>query len=124
MPQTQFDLIENYEATPQSAWFQHCRENSKPYVVIRANASAADVIWDYITLPPCYDKSLMANSHRIREEAIEIFERYAGRDSSLRVKPTLIMFNNLPQNKARYAADDLFALIEAHLDECVQPTMQ
>lgn len=113
MADAQFDLIETYDTAPQSDWFHYCRETAKPYVVVRTSENTADVMWDYVTLPPCCDKVLFERGRQIRDQAIAIFEKHATQDSSVRAKPTVVFFDNLPIPKAKAAANELYAMIES-----------
>jgi hypothetical protein len=113
MADAQFDLIETYDTAPQSDWFHYCRETAKPYVVVRTSEKTADVMWDYVTLPPRYDRVLFEKGRLIQEQAIAIFEKHATKDSSVRAKPTVVFFDNLPIDKAKLAANELYAMIES-----------
>jgi hypothetical protein len=115
MQEAQFDLIDAYDTSPQSDWFHYCRETAKPYVVVRTGERTADVMWDYVTLPPSYDKVLFEREREIQEQAIAIFERHATKDSSVRAKPTVVFFDNLPIDRAKAAANELYAFIESLL---------
>lgn len=117
MADAQFDLIDAYDTAPQSDWFHYCRETAKPYVVVRTGESTADVMWDYVTLPPCYDKILFERGTQIREQAIAIFEKHATKDSSVRAKSTVVFFDNLPIAKAKLAANELYRMIESLFQE-------
>ena len=122
MPDAQFDLVENYDTAPQSDWFHACREARKPYVVVRTSEKTADVMWDYVTLPPTYDQILMANDRLIKEQAIAIFQKYATIHSSVRAKATVVFFDNLSIAKAKQAANELYALIESVVENPAQST--
>jgi hypothetical protein len=122
MPDAQFDLVESYDTAPQSDWFHACREARKPYVVVRTSEKTADVMWDYVTLPPAYDRILMANERFIKDQAIAIFQRYATIHSSVRAKATVVFFDNLSIAKAKQAANELYALIESVVENPAQST--
>ena len=123
MADAQFDLIETYDTAPQSDWFHYCQETAKPYVVVRTGENTADVMWDYVTLPPTYDHVLFEKGGQIQEQAIAIFERHASKDSSVRAKPTVVFFDNLPIEKAKLAANELYSLIES-LFKGREPSLQ
>lgn len=120
MPDAQFDLVESYDTAPQSDWFHTCRETRKPYVVVRTSERTADVMWDYVTLPPAYDNILMANESVLKEQAIAIFQKHASVESSVRAKATVVFFDNLSIPKAKLAANELYALIEALIESPAQ----
>jgi hypothetical protein len=122
MPDAQFDLVESYDTAPQSDWFHACREARKPYVVVRTSENTADVMWDYVTLPPSYDKVLMDNEKLLKEQAIAIFQKHASIHSSVRAKPTVIFFDNLSISKAKLAANELYQLIESLVENPAQST--
>ena len=120
MPDAQFDLVENYDSAPESDWFHTCREAGKPYVVVRTGEKMADVMWDYVTLPPSCDNILMANEKLLREQVIAIFEKHASVDSSVRAKATMVFFHNLIIPKAKNAANELYSLIESLVENPAQ----
>ena len=122
MPDAQFDLVESYDTAPQSDWFHTCRESGKPYVTVRTSEQTADVMWDYVTLPPSYDSVLLANEGLLREQAIAIFQRYASDKSSIRAKATTVFFDNLPIPDAKLAANELYTLIESLVENPAQST--
>lgn len=122
MPDAQFDLVENYDTAPQSDWFHACRAAKKPYVVVRTGEKNADVMWDYVTLPPSCDDILIANKQLLKEQVIAIFQRHASLGSSVRAKPTIVFFDNLTITKAKSAANELYALIESLVENPVQHT--
>ena len=122
MPDAQFDLVESYDTAPQSDWFHACCESGKPYVVVRTAERTADVMWDYVTLPPSYDQILRANATVLKEQAIAIFQKHASIESSVRAKPTLVFFDNLSISKAKLAANELYELIESLVEDPAQST--
>jgi hypothetical protein len=122
MPDAQFDLVESYDTAPQSDWFHACREAEKPYVVVRTSEKTADVMWDYVTLPPSYDPILMANQNLLKEQVIAIFQKHASIESSVRAKATVVFFDNLKISKAKLAANELYTLIESLVENPAQST--
>jgi len=122
MPDAQFDLVESYDTAPQSDWFHACRESKKPYVTVRTGEQTADVMWDYVTLPPSCDSILLANEGLLREQAIAIFEKHASVKSSVRAKATSVFFDNLPIPEAKLAANELYTLIESLVENPAQST--
>ncbi len=124
MPDNLFAFVQGYDKAPQSDWFRHCSQTAKPYVVIRPHINSADVMWDYVTLPPRYDQLLVRHEKQIEEQAISIFEEYAADHSGFRVTLTRIAFTDLPTDSAELAAKDLYRLIESYVRTPEQPTLQ
>jgi hypothetical protein len=124
MSETLFAVVQGYDKAPQSEWFRYCRQTAKPYVVIRPHANSADVMWDYVTLPPRYDQILMRHEKQIEDQAISIFEEYAADNSGFRVTSTRIAFTDLPTDTAELAATDLYRLIESYVRAPGQLTLQ
>jgi len=122
MPDARFDLVDSYDTAPQSDWFHTCRATKKPYVVVRTGERTADVMWDYVTLPPSCDAILMANEKFLKEQAIAIFEKHASTESSVRAKATVVFFDKLSIPQAKAAANELYALIEALVEHPAQVT--
>jgi hypothetical protein len=83
--------------------------------VVRSGEHSADVLWDYITLPPECDAALRDNLPALERDARAIFDRYAIPESYLRVKATLIGFDRLPFDRAKNAAAELYHLVAAYL---------
>jgi hypothetical protein len=115
MSDAPFELVDAKDSFIDSDWFHHCRETRTPFVVVRSGEHAADVLWDYITLPPECDAALQDNLPALERDARAIFDRYAIPESYLRVKTTLIGFDRLPFDRAKSAAAELYALIAAYL---------
>ena len=120
MADAQFDLVESYDTAPQSDWFHTCRDAGKPYVVVRTSEKTADVMWDYVTLPPSYDALLMKSERFLKAQAISIFQKHASATSSVRVKATMVFFDNLTIPKAKVAANELYELIESLVEDPAQ----
>ncbi len=124
MTDSLYAFIQGYDQAPKSDWFRHCREAEKPFVVIRPQPDSADVLWDYVTLPPCCDRILAERLEEIEEQAISIFEEYATERSGYRVSPTLISFTGLPADTAELAATDLYRLIEGVVNAPASAALQ
>jgi hypothetical protein len=124
MSENLFAFVQGYDKAPQSDWFRHCSQTAKPYVVIRHHASSADVMWDYVTFPPRYDRILLRHEKQIEEEAMSIFEEYATESSDFRVTTTRIAFTDLPPDSAELAAKDLYRLIESFVRSSKLPRLQ
>lgn len=115
MPHAPFDLVDARDTFADSEWFHTCRQAQAPYVVVRSGETSADVLWDYVTLPPCCDAALRGNFTVLENRARAIFDRFAIPESHLRVKPTLICFDRLPFDHAKRAATELHRLISSFL---------
>lgn len=124
MTDSLYAFVQGYDQAPRSDWFRHCREAEKPFVVIRPQPDSADVLWDYVTLPPCCDHILAERLAEIAEQATSIFEEYATERSGMRVSPTLISFTGLPADTAELAAKDLYRLIEGVVNEAATARLQ
>lgn len=84
-------------------------------MVVRTGENTADVMWDYVTLPPRCDKVLFAHQGEIRDHAMAIYARHATKGSGVRAKPTVVFFDNLTIEGAKSAANELYAVIESLL---------
>ncbi|MFB1489237.1 MULTISPECIES: hypothetical protein [unclassified Thiocapsa] len=115
MSDAPFELVDAKDSFIDSDWFHHCRETRTPFVVVRSGEHSADVLWDYITLPPECDAALRDNLSVLERDTRAIFDRYAIPESYLRVKATLIGFDRLPFDRAKSAAAELYHLIAAYL---------
>lgn len=117
MSDAPFDLIDAKDAFADSDWFHVCRQAQMPYVVVRSGETSADVLWDYVTLPPSCDALLRGHFASLENNARAIFERFAIPESHLRIKPTLICFDRLPFDHAKRAAAELHCLISTYLPD-------
>ncbi|NEX19918.1 hypothetical protein G3480_06250 [Thiorhodococcus mannitoliphagus] len=115
MSDAPFDLVDTKESFTDTDWFETCRKTQTPYVVVRSGEARADVLWDFVTLPPSCDTALRADFAALERNARAIFERFAVDDSYLRVKPTMICFDHLPVDDAKRAAQELYGLIASYL---------
>ncbi|MCG6897667.1 MAG: hypothetical protein LJE61_06620 [Thiocapsa sp.] len=115
MSDAPFELVDARDGFFDSNWFQHCRETQTPFVVVRNGETSADVLWDFVTLPPQLDAELKRDLASLERDARAIFDRYAVAESFLRVKATLIGFDRLPVDAAKSAAADLYRLITDYL---------
>lgn len=115
MSDAPFELVDARDGFIDSDWFHHCRETQTPFVVVRTGESSADVLWDYVTLPPQLDAALQRDLVGLEREARAIFDRYAVAESHLRVKATLIGFDRMPLEGAKHAAAELYRLIARYL---------
>lgn len=115
MSEALFDLVDAKDTFSDSDWFHRCRETQRPYVVVRTGEVSADVLWDYVTLPPQCDEIVQRHFLEIRRCAHAIFDRFAIPESYIRIKPTLICFDHLPFDHAKRAAAELYRLIATYL---------
>ncbi|ADC62449.1 hypothetical protein [Allochromatium vinosum] len=122
MSEATFDLVDARDSFMDTDWFHHCRQTRTPYIVIRSAETSADVLWDYVTLSPEADVRIRTDFAAFEREARAIFERCAGPDSYLRIKPTQICFDHLALDRAKRAALDLYRLVETYLS--ARPVMR
>ncbi|EXJ14049.1 hypothetical protein [Imhoffiella purpurea] len=115
MSDAPFDLVDAKDDFTDTDWYHTCRETQTPYVVVRSGETSADVLWDYVTLPPCCDARLRGDFQALERDVRAIFERFAQPESYLRVKPTLICFDRLTFDHAKSAATELYRLIAGYL---------
>lgn len=120
MADNPFDLVSTDDTFVDSDWFHLCRQSQIPYVVVRSGDASADVLWDYVTLPPCCDARLHRDFAALERDARAIFDRFALPESHIRIKPTLICFDRLPFDRAKRAAAELYGLIANYLPTDVQ----
>lgn len=126
MSDATFDLVDLKDAFTRMDWFDFCRKTRIPYVVVRRGERSADVLWDYVTLPPCCDARIQGDFAALEHKVRAIFQRLSTPDSYLRIKPTLIGLDRLPLAQAERAAVELYDLIAAYLpdDTPVRPLLE
>ena len=124
MSDAPFDLVDAKDSFMDTDWFHSCQKSQTPYVVVRSGDTTADVLWDFVTLPPSCDARLRASFPKLEREARAIFDRFAVADSYARIKPTLICFDHLPFDQAKRAAAELYGLIASYLPRRTQITRE
>ena len=115
MSDAPFDLVDTKDNFTDTDWFHVCQKTQTPYVVVRSGDTTADVLWDFVTLPPSCDIKLHDDFPMLERQARAIFARFAVADSYLRIKPTMIGFDHLPVDDAKQAAAELYRLIASYL---------
>jgi len=96
-------------------WYEHCKKVKLPYIVIETRIKYADINFDYISLPPQYEKYMEKDLELINEKAVQIFNNYANKKSKYRIGGLLIDFENVPIEYAEDAARDLFNLVKSSM---------
>lgn len=106
----------------ENAWFEICRKNSIPFVILKSRSKLADVHWDHIAYPSEVDRILNMLNGQLRDGAIAIFKKYASSRSEYEVNDLLVWFKNLEIPKAKLAAEELYDLIDGFVVKgCEKP---
>lgn len=92
-------------------WFRHCESAQIPFITVKPRSTYADVHWDYITYAKEVDELLESMGNTLRDDAIEIFKKYANAQSRYTASGHLIWLKNLEVESARLAASELYDLI-------------
>lgn len=95
----------------ESAWLDHCELNQVPFITVKTRNKYADVHWDYIAYSNEVDEILESLGTTLRDGAVEIFNRYAGKKSRYTASSHLVWFKNLEVEQAREAASELYDLV-------------
>ena len=95
----------------ENDWFRHCESTQVPFITVKPRSMYADVHWDYITYSKEVDDILENLGTTLRDDAIEIFTKYANAKSRYTASGHLIWFKNLEIDSARLAASELYDLI-------------
>lgn len=115
--QKYFELPKNdLQSKAENAWFEICRNNSIPFIILRSRTKLADVQWDYITYPTEVDKVLNTLDGQLRDKAIAIFKKYADSRSEYQASDLVVCFKNLEIPKAKLAAEELYDLIADYVE--------
>lgn len=104
------------KAIAENSWFQICRKEKIPFIIIKSRKKYADVHWDYITYPNEVDKILNNRAIELRDAAIEIFKKHANERSKYSASNLLVSYENLEIPQAKLAAEELYDLIVSHVD--------
>lgn len=103
-------------AKVENAWFESCREREVPFITVKSRTKLADVHWDYIAFPAEVDKALEILGTKLRDDAIAIFKKYANKRSQYTANGHLVWYKNLEIQQAKFAAEELYDLIVAHIN--------
>lgn len=115
--QKYFELPKNdVQSKAQNAWFEICRNNSIPFIILKSRTKLADVHWDYIAYPTEVDKIFNVLDGQLRDKAITIFKKYADSRSEYQASDLLVDFKNLEIPKAKFAAEELYDLIADYVE--------
>lgn len=95
----------------ENDWVRHCESAQIPFITIKLRSTYADVHWDYITYSKEVDDILESLGNTLRDDAIEIFKKYANAKSRYTASRHLIWFKNLEVDSARLAASELYDVI-------------
>ncbi|WP_421722005.1 hypothetical protein [Alloalcanivorax xenomutans] len=98
-------------AERENAWFERCESNQIPFITVKTRTKYADVHWDYIAYSKEVDEVLGGLGTRLRDNAIDIFKKYANANSRYAASGHLVWFKNLEIESARLAASELYDLI-------------
>jgi hypothetical protein len=71
MNQQKFAVCKRNQTDKINDWYDHCKNEKIPYIVVEHRNKYADVRFDYITLPKEFDNSLTVNAKQITEKAIQ-----------------------------------------------------
>ena len=115
MLKNDFLIIKKGDAVKANYWFDYCEKNKIPYVVIKNKIKYSNIEYDFITNIE-NSAFLNNNSDKIIKEATNIFNKYAGKKSYFSISAHVIMFFDIPIEKSKYAAQEVYDLISEILD--------
>jgi hypothetical protein len=110
-----YEIFKRQKPEVANAWFDYCKEQKIPYVVVEARTKKSDIRFDSISLPEECDAQLAKQARAINHEAEVIFRRYMVKGSKFYSSASLIQFDDIPLDVAELAACDLFDLISRSL---------
>jgi hypothetical protein len=103
-------------AKVENEWYKICQKEQIPFITLKSRTKLADVHWDYITYPTNVDDILNDLNGQLRDNAIEIFMKYADKRSAYTANDHLVWFKNLEIEKAKIAAEELYDLVTAYIE--------
>lgn len=95
---------------------KYFRKKQFPFITLKSRTKLADVHWDYITYPTDVDDILNDLKGKLRDDALEIFRKYADKRSEYRGNDHLVWFKDLEIEKAKLAAEELYDLVVSYID--------
>ena len=93
-------------------WFEHCKKLKCPFIKIIVRNKYADVIWDYITYPIEYDKTIKDKEEILGKGFFEIYGRYLNdRGSEIISIGLMAIYKKIEKSKADCLAEELYDYI-------------
>lgn len=105
-----FEIMQDVDAQSKNTWFEYCRVNSIPYIVVEKRRSLASVSWDFISYPSSLN-GVFSENRGIEERLRRIYQKYAARSSSFSISSGNAFFENFPIDNAKKAAEEIYDLI-------------
>lgn len=90
-------------------WFQYCKENQVPYIVIEKKVKYAKVSWDHIAFEN--DLALDANAERLLSRFEFIFEKFKHKGATADISTRLVTYKNVFVEDSEKLAEELFDAI-------------
>ncbi|MBB3122507.1 hypothetical protein [Pseudoduganella violacea] len=96
---------------PINDWYERCKRDQIPYVVVDKGNKYAVVRWDYIAFTADRDSMIDKNQDKHLEEFKELFHKYSNKKSSFEIGGGLVDFYDIENEKAAEMASDLYDIV-------------
>lgn len=95
---------------PINDWFDKCKRDQIPYVVVDKSNKYAVVRWDYISFSAEKDSLIDKNQDKYFEEIKSLFFKYSNKKSSYEIAGGLVDFYDIENEKANAMAEELYEI--------------
>lgn len=92
----------------ENSWFEKCRTDQIPFIIVDKRKKYAVVRWDYITFSPDKDKLIDENQNNYNEELKALFQKYCNSKSRYDISGGLVDFLEIEVSKANAMASELY----------------
>ncbi len=110
-----FEIIKGNDVDDANEWFEKCKKEMIPYVIINKKRKYAQVYFDHISISPEFDQYFRDvyeanNNYYYAEEIVDLYNKYSNKKSSARLGNLYTSFYNIEISKAEELAVKLYDL--------------
>lgn len=114
-----YEIFKRQKPEVANAWYDYCKEQKIPYILIETYAQRAEIRFDSISMSPELFEHVFKQMESIVKEARLIYEKYAAKTSKFNPMDQMIYFEDMPRKTAELASSDLFDLISLSIQNAV-----
>jgi len=97
-------------------WYNHCYQQSMPYILVKVDGRRATIEWDCISLSTELDQIRLDNYPAIKREVIQMLDHYAhGSKGEHIISAYSITLRDIPLRSAEFIAESIYKLINSYV---------
>lgn len=93
---------------PVNDWYEFCKKNQVPYIIVDKRTKYATVRWDYISFSSDKDEHIGENQDNYLDDLKAIFMKYCNSKSKYDIAGGLVDFHEIEVSKANAMAEELY----------------